>query len=259
MTELHPTRTDALLDELGVEVETKSGGAGRRARSASSRASRRSSGSSNSMGTRRSTGKIATSSSGSMPCASIVFVRWRSAAHLLEPLDHQGLLAGSSGRSGRRTRLDDDALLAELASMRRRQRTSPSFAMSAPRREASRRRDRQSAEMRGFRPLQAAVRAGAERDSTAACGRRDGSSASRKCSQGRFYILGGQKAYVAAMEEPFTRRSTVNIDARLRVIFDNGTESNLLMRSFQKRAATGSRPGGGSSSPSAGPLVRRPD
>jgi Meiotically Up-regulated Gene 113 (MUG113) protein len=50
---------------------------------------------------------------------------------------------------------------------------------------------------------------------------------------GRFYILGGQKAYVAAMEEPFTNEHG-NIDARLRVIFDNGTESNLLMRSFQK-------------------------
>ncbi len=50
---------------------------------------------------------------------------------------------------------------------------------------------------------------------------------------GRFYILGGQKAYVAAMEEPFTNEHGY-IDARLRVIFDNGTESNLLMRSFQK-------------------------
>ena len=46
---------------------------------------------------------------------------------------------------------------------------------------------------------------------------------------GRFYILGGQKAYVAATEEPFTNEHG-NIDARLRVIFDNGTESNLLMR-----------------------------
>jgi hypothetical protein len=50
---------------------------------------------------------------------------------------------------------------------------------------------------------------------------------------GRFYVLGGQKAYVAAMEEAFTNEHG-NVDARLRVIFDNGTESNLLMRSFQK-------------------------
>jgi hypothetical protein len=57
---------------------------------------------------------------------------------------------------------------------------------------------------------------------------------------GRFYILGGQKAYVAATEEPFTNEHG-NIDARLRVIFDNGTESNLLMRSLAKGAATGPR------------------
>ena len=50
---------------------------------------------------------------------------------------------------------------------------------------------------------------------------------------GRFYILGGQKAYVAAMEEPFTNEHGYT-DARLRVIFDNGTESNLLMRSLQR-------------------------
>jgi T5orf172 domain len=50
---------------------------------------------------------------------------------------------------------------------------------------------------------------------------------------GRFYILAGQKAYVATMEQPSTNEHG-NIDARLRVIFDNGTESNLLMRSLQK-------------------------
>lgn len=35
------------------------------------------------------------------------------------------------------------------------------------------------------------------------------------------------------MEQPSTNEQG-NIDARLRVIFDNGTESNLLMRSLQK-------------------------
>lgn len=50
---------------------------------------------------------------------------------------------------------------------------------------------------------------------------------------GRFYILGGQKAYVASMDQP-TVNDNGNVDARLRVIFDNGTESNLLMRSLQK-------------------------
>ena len=50
---------------------------------------------------------------------------------------------------------------------------------------------------------------------------------------GRFFILGGQKAYVAEMGEEFTQ-SYGDRDARLRVIFDNGTESNMLRRSLQR-------------------------
>lgn len=69
---------------------------------------------------------------------------------------------------------------------------------------------------------------------------------------GRFYILGGQKAYVAAMEEAFSNEHG-NIDARLRVIFDNGTESNLLMRSLQK-ALQQDPAGRRIIDPSAGPL-----
>jgi T5orf172 domain len=69
---------------------------------------------------------------------------------------------------------------------------------------------------------------------------------------GRFYILGGQKAYVAAMEEPFTNEHG-NVDARLRVIFDNGTESNLLIRSLQK-ALQQDPAGRRIIEPSAGPL-----
>lgn len=69
---------------------------------------------------------------------------------------------------------------------------------------------------------------------------------------GRFYILGGQKAYVADMEEPFTNEHG-NIDARLRVVYDNGTQSNLLMRSLQK-ALQQDPAGRRVIDPSAGPL-----
>lgn len=51
--------------------------------------------------------------------------------------------------------------------------------------------------------------------------------------QGRFFIVGGQKAYVAEMGE-MTLTDQGRTDARLRVIFDNGTESNMLMRSLQR-------------------------
>lgn len=55
----------------------------------------------------------------------------------------------------------------------------------------------------------------------------------KEIAVGRFYILNGQKAYVDAMGVPFENDQGKQ-DARLRVVFDNGTESNLLMRSFQK-------------------------
>lgn len=50
---------------------------------------------------------------------------------------------------------------------------------------------------------------------------------------GDFYILFGQIAYVADYGEKFTNPQG-RIDARLRIIFDNGTESNMLMTSLQR-------------------------
>ena len=69
---------------------------------------------------------------------------------------------------------------------------------------------------------------------------------------GRFFILGGQKAYVAEKGKVEINASG-NSDARLRVIFDNGTESNLLMRSLQK-ALTSDEAGRRIDEPVAGPL-----
>ena len=50
---------------------------------------------------------------------------------------------------------------------------------------------------------------------------------------GSWFIVGGQKAYVVEMGEMFSNAQG-RTDARLRVIFDNGTESNMLMRSLQR-------------------------
>lgn len=51
--------------------------------------------------------------------------------------------------------------------------------------------------------------------------------------QGDFFILGGQMAYVAEVGKEFlTEQDRRN--ARLRVIFDNKTESDALLRSFQR-------------------------
>lgn len=51
--------------------------------------------------------------------------------------------------------------------------------------------------------------------------------------EGQFFILGGQTVYVAEVGEPI-RAPNGESDARLRVIYSNGTESNLLRRSLQR-------------------------
>ena len=50
---------------------------------------------------------------------------------------------------------------------------------------------------------------------------------------GDWFVLDGQKTYVAGGGEPFIADHGER-DRRLRVIYDNGTESNLLMRSLRR-------------------------
>ncbi|WP_203072225.1 GIY-YIG nuclease family protein [Falsiroseomonas ponticola] len=69
---------------------------------------------------------------------------------------------------------------------------------------------------------------------------------------GAWFIVGGQKAYVAEVDELFTNAQG-RTDARLRVIFDNGTESNMLMRSLQ-RALNKDDTGRRITDPAVGPL-----
>jgi hypothetical protein len=52
-------------------------------------------------------------------------------------------------------------------------------------------------------------------------------------NQGDWFILFGQKAYVSELSDERTHGFDKN-DYRLRVIYDNGTESDLLLRSLQK-------------------------
>ena len=69
---------------------------------------------------------------------------------------------------------------------------------------------------------------------------------------GAFFIVGGQIAYVADKGDVFINEQS-RTDARLRVIYDNGTESNVLMRSLQ-RALHKDEAGRRITDPSAGPL-----
>lgn len=71
-------------------------------------------------------------------------------------------------------------------------------------------------------------------------------------TEGQFFILGGQIAYVANVGEVI-KAPNGELDARLRVIYANGTESNLLRRSMQ-RALYKDDAGRRITEPEAGPL-----
>lgn len=172
---------------------------------------------------------------------------------LLEPLDHQGLLA-SSGQAPAADpdELDDDALLAELgvevdaapAITELRHVRSAEEKRAA---EEIANRDR-CEDFEDFRPLFEKVQRELE------SGERQTRDFELKAEirQGAWFIVGGQKAYVAEAGETFTNAQG-RTDARLRVIFDNGTESNLLMRSLQ-RALNKDDAGRRITDPVAGPL-----
>jgi len=72
--------------------------------------------------------------------------------------------------------------------------------------------------------------------------------------QGDMFILSGQMVYVAEMGEVF-QADYGRPDSRLRVIYDNGTESDILMRSLQ-RALNKDENGRRVSDPVAGPLFK---
>lgn len=68
----------------------------------------------------------------------------------------------------------------------------------------------------------------------------------------QWFIVGGQIAYVAEVGEEFVTEYGRR-DSRLRVIYDNGTESDVLLRSLQ-RALHRDGTGRAISDPNAGPL-----
>lgn len=171
---------------------------------------------------------------------------------LLEPLDHQGLLTVTdSAASPEIDDLDDDALLAELgveaetADITELRHVRP----SAEKRAAEEIANRQKCEdFETFKPLFEQVQDDLD------TGNRTTRTFELKAEirPGSFFIVGGQKAYVANMEEVFTNAQG-RTDARLRVIFDNGTESNMLLRSLQ-RSLNKDEAGRRITDPTAGPL-----
>jgi|TARA_R100000935_G_C2838461_1_gene169579 hypothetical protein len=171
---------------------------------------------------------------------------------LLAPLDEQDLLANTPAPSASDSDdLDDDALLAELGvEVAKSPLTELKHVRSTAEKKAA--DEVASREKCGdfatFKPLFEQVQK--ELDS----GLRETRPFEMKAEieKGRFFIVSGQKAYVADKGETITNEQG-RTDARLRVIFDNGTESNMLMRSLQ-RALNKDDAGRRITDQSAGPL-----
>ena len=171
---------------------------------------------------------------------------------LAEPLDHQGLLSGTVGPlPGDSDDLDDDALLAELGI----EVDAPGITelkhvrTTAEKKAAEDIANRDKCEdFDTFKPLFETV----QKELNSGLRETRPFEMKAEIEKGRFFIVSGQKAYVADKGE-----TTVNdqgrTDARLRVIFDNGTESSMLMRSLQ-RALNKDEAGRRITEPTAGPL-----
>lgn len=175
---------------------------------------------------------------------------------ILEPLDHQRLLAGHVVEGEvLDDDLDDDALLAELLADDEGHSDDAGITellhvrSSAERRAAEDIANRQRCEdFATFKPLFEKV----QKELASGVRATRAFELKAEIEQGSFFIVGGQKAYVAEKGEVFSNDQG-RTDARLRVIFDNGTESNMLMRSLQ-RSLNKDDAGRRITDPSAGPL-----
>lgn len=171
---------------------------------------------------------------------------------LLRPNDHQGLLNEASTASEPDEDIDLDALASDLEDLDDVASDITELKHVRPvaeKRAAEEIANRETcADFDKFKPLFEKVQS--ELDAGLRTTRPPETSA--EIEAGRFYILSGQKAYVAEVGETF-KQDYGDWDARLRVVFDNGTESNLLMRSLH-RAMSKDKSSRTISDPTAGPL-----
>ncbi|TAX58911.1 GIY-YIG nuclease family protein [Rhizobium leguminosarum] len=176
---------------------------------------------------------------------------------LVETLDHQGLLGDENAADQPDIdEMDDDALLAELGSEAEAPEitTLKHVRSTAEKRAAEEIANRERCEdFENFKPLfeqvQDDLKSGVR---TTRKFVKDAGFLKAEITVGQFFILGGQTAYVADVGEPI-KAPNGETDARLRVIYSNGTESNLLLRSLQ-RALYKDEAGRRITEPSAGPL-----
>jgi hypothetical protein len=176
---------------------------------------------------------------------------------LLTPFDYQGLLKGVPVKSTLQTdAMDEDELLAELEGAA----GSSDITKLRHVRTSSEKREAEEIATREkcldfdiFKPLFQQVQNDLEAGlRTTRRFVKDSGFLKADIQVGQFFILGGQTVYVAEVGEPI-KAPNGETDARLRVIYSNGTESDLLLRSLQ-RALYKDEAGRRITEPSAGPL-----
>lgn len=154
---------------------------------------------------------------------------------LLAELDSPGLLSGATIVQTNVDDLDEDALLAELGIGDEPSDQSDITVLRHVRSNTEKRAAEEVADRTRctdfdqFQPLFEQVER--ELKSHVRKSLRFGRDAS--IAFGNFFILGGQLAYVAEVGEAI-KAPNGESDARLRVVYANGTESNLLRRSLQR-------------------------
>lgn len=155
--------------------------------------------------------------------------------NLLKPLDSQGLLdaAANSVFSAADEDLDDAALLAELGvdieaedDITRLTHVRSRQEIKAAEEVAQR---TTCPDFKSFKPLFKQVQQDLESGVRQTLKYQDNAAV----NQGDLFILDGHQVLVADMGEIFVGDHG-RPDARLRVVYDNGTESNLLLRSLQR-------------------------
>jgi hypothetical protein len=175
----------------------------------------------------------------------------------LLPMDHQGILSNAVVIEEIDENISDDELLSMLGVDRIEQNSITELRhvrSTAEKRTAEEIANRERCEdFDTFKPIFEAVQKDIEIGTRITRPiRKEAGLLKTDIRPGEFFILGGQTAYVAEIGETF-KAPNGESDARLRVIYSNGTESNILLRSLQ-RALYKDEASRRVSEPSAGPL-----
>ena len=177
---------------------------------------------------------------------------------VLEGLDKHGLLSGTPLVNDDSVEdMDEDELLAELGELKSDDADITKLKHVKTRAEVKAAEEiaqrSPCLDFKNFKPLFEAVQHDLDKgDRITRQIRKDAGFLKSDIKKGEFFILSGQVAYIAEVGETI-KAPNGQTDARLRVIYSNGTESDLLLRSLQ-RALYKDETSRRISEPTAGPL-----